>query len=247
MGTGTQQSARSQPHTSSRGGVWGLSPGRTARVPDAVHSDTIRVTRSASPTLCHAAEVAFGDRALSWVTARVPNPVPCSGGGIWGQNPILVAQSVSPNLHQAAEVACGDRVLVAQRVSQTWCIWGTKCHPGGTVHVPNVGPSSRGGIQGTEPHPGGTAHVPNLVPAPGAVDMRGQSAQHTSQTRCIWGQNPHPHDTAHVPNLTRAPGVTLGDGTQQHCFGVAGRGRRSVGVPPQPRVPAHTRCPRPLM
>lgn len=226
------------------------------------------VAQSVSPTLFQVAEGASGDRnpakcmsptshrQRGWHlgtephpggVARVLIPVPCSRGGIWGQGSIPVAWHTSPTLHQAAEVAFGDRVLVAQRVSQTWCIWGTKCHPGGTVHVPNVGPSSRGGIRGTEPHPGGTAHVPNLVPAPGAVDMRGQSAQHTSQTRCIWGQNPHPHDTAHVPNLTRAPGVTLGDGTQQHCFGVAGRGRRSVGVPPQPRVPAHTRCPRPLM
>lgn len=264
-----------KPAPSSRGGMWGQSPGGTACVPNLMPNKVWRLgtgphrggtervpnpvpssrggIRGQEPSKVHvpnltpAARVAFGDRAPSWWrgtcphpcavqqrwhlgtglhpggVAHVPNPAPSSRGGIWGQSP--------------GGTACVPNVVHL----------GTKCHPGGTVHVPNVGPSSRGGIRGTEPHPGGTAHVPNLVPAPGAVDMRGQSAQHTSQTWCIWGQNPHPHDTAHVPNLTRAPGVTLGDGTQQHCFGVAGRGRRSVGVPPQPRVPAHTRCPRPLM
>lgn len=51
-----------------------------------------------------AAWVAFGDGALSWWHC-VPNTVPCSRGGIWGQEPSKVHV---PNLTPAAGVAFGD-------------------------------------------------------------------------------------------------------------------------------------------
>lgn len=103
------------------------------------------VAQSVSPTLFQVAEVASGDRnpakcmsptshrQRGWHLGTEPHPggvahvlipVPCSRGGIWGQGSIPVVWHTSPTLHQAAEVAFGDRVLVAQRVSQTWCIWG---------------------------------------------------------------------------------------------------------------------------